>query len=59
MSAWLWFPASGVFVVVVYVAAASTAAWVADRRWARLQRENDRRKLRYATWAAVAKLGGR
>lgn len=58
MDALVWFPLAGLFVVVIYSVAKAIVDRVSDRRWARLMREADRRKLRIDTWAHVSRLGG-
>jgi uncharacterized membrane protein YbhN (UPF0104 family) len=57
MTPW-WFLCSALFVTGVYTVASAVAKHITDRRWARMIREQDRRKLRYETWAAMARLGG-
>ena len=58
MDPYVWFPAAGLFVGGVFWVVNDLARRASDRRYARLQRENDRRNLRYNTWSAVARLGG-
>ena len=57
MNAWLWFPLAGLFVVLVFFSAKGIVDNISDRRWARLMREQDRRKLRRDTWVSVSRLG--
>lgn len=58
MNPWLWFPAAAVFVTVVFAGVNDVCRRVSDRRWRRIVRDGDRRRLRYATWQAVSRLGG-
>lgn len=58
MNAWVWFPAAGLFVSGVFYVANDAARRVSDRRWKRIVRDGDRRRLRYDTWKQVARLGG-
>ncbi len=58
MTAWLAWLVAFAFCAAVF----TSANWVlrvwSDRRWAKMQRELDRRELRRNTWAKVYRIGG-
>lgn len=56
MSLW-WIPAAWLAIGVAWIVISTAVNHVADRRYARLARDLERRKLRYDTWRRIARLG--
>jgi hypothetical protein len=58
MTAWLAWLVAFAFCAAVF----SGTNWIlrvwSDRRWARMQRDLNRRELRYRAWAQASRIGG-
>lgn len=53
-----WWALAFGFCTAVFRGAGAALDRRADRRWARMVRERERRELRRKTWATMARLGG-